>query len=173
MKLYHGSGYLHEELMPGFLRSGVLEQWDKTESNQYLYASTSKEVATDMGFASTIDKHYDLQRYRSDGRSLTVVLRDKTLPTMDDLAALPLFVYQISHSVKDGWVKNANTHNHLVNEYKTDQIVPAERVKVLAFSLSQWLKSKRVAIIRPKQMVAAMEDRKVFILPYKPSYLDW
>jgi hypothetical protein len=66
--LYHGSGFKHSELKPGIQHSGVKVEWDKTESNEYLYADEIKENAISMAFASAIEKKYELVRYQTKKR---------------------------------------------------------------------------------------------------------
>jgi len=92
--LYHGSGYQQDELKPGIHYTGKKVEWDKTESNEWLYATTSMEEAIAQGFASSVEKHYNLVRFMSQGRDLTLVF-DGAVPTQAQLAALPLFLYKI------------------------------------------------------------------------------
>jgi hypothetical protein len=143
--LYHGSGYKHPELKPGIMHSGELQQWDKTESNEYLYATTLMEEAIAQGLASVIEKHWNLARYQSAGDSITVIV-DGPLPTLRELQALTVYLYRI-HWDKATWVLVDNLHNGMSNEYKTKQVIGPKMIESCeAVNLSDWLKGKKIEI---------------------------
>jgi hypothetical protein len=127
MILYHGSGYRHTELKPGFHHTGVEVNWDEVESNHYLYASTVREDAIDQGFASQMEQKFAIRRYRSTGRSgqgkIQIEL-DPAFPVTDEeIEKIKVYVYRIKKLPQDGWVKNNNPHNNLSTEWKTDHVI--------------------------------------------------
>lgn len=124
--LFHGSGYRNNELKPGIHYTGKLVQWDKTESNEWLYASSCPKDATEQGFFSTIEKKYDVSRSRSSGSELIIEFRDK-VPTVQEIHNLPLFLYVIGFD-KDIWQKVNNQHNGLTTEYKTKEIIDGKHI---------------------------------------------
>lgn len=144
--LYHGSMYLAAELMPGFKRSGVLVKWDKIESNKYLYATTDKEEAKSLGFASAIEKIYGLDEYHTleDG-SISMKLRDAGV-SLKDLGSLDVYVYTIPNKDDDHWVLNNNHFNNIENEYKTDRAI-MHIGEVEKLDVVEWIKSKKIKII--------------------------
>ena len=155
--LYHGSNYFHTELKPGFMHSGTEVFWDETESNRYLYATTVKDSAIELGFASAVEKNFLLERFQSDNGKIILTLSDKRLPVITDLKRLQVFVYEIYFSHNAGWQKVNNKINNMDTEYKTDRVVAESMIaKIERVDLGAWLGNKQVAII-----------------PYKPSYAKW
>lgn len=146
--LYHGSGYQQDELKPGIHYTGKKVEWDKTESNEWLYATTSMEEAIAQGFASSVEKHYNLVRFMSQGRDLTLVF-DGAVPTQAQLAALPLFLYKIDW-VQADWIKVNNLHNGMESEYKTQKVLRDVIDSCTPVDLTQWLARKTVKLVAKK-----------------------
>lgn len=146
--LYHGSGYQQDELKPGIHYTGTKVEWDKTESNEWLYATTSMEEAIAQGFASSVEKHYNLVRFMSHGRDLTLVF-DGAVPTQAQLAALPLFLYKIDWVAAD-WIKVNNLHNGMESEYKTQKALRDVIDSCTPVDLTQWLARKTVKLVAKK-----------------------
>lgn len=125
-KLYHGSAYEQEELMPGFKHSKVPVYWDKYESNTYLYTTTHRDSAILLGFSSAVEKHYDLSYTHLDEQSRRIVLEfsGNTPPTLKELLQIDVFLYTIS--VREGvWLKCNNPFNNIDSEWKTKSTIPA------------------------------------------------
>lgn len=141
--LYHGSRFKQPELMPGFNRSGKLVQWDETESNLFLYASSVKDVAIELGFASAIEKLFNVTRFRVENKEITI--ETELSISQNDLAHAPVYLYTIACQAKDGWKKNNNEHNGIDTEFKTQRtilnILQCERVDI-----KEWLKQYQVTL---------------------------
>lgn len=143
--LYHGSGYKQPELKPGIMHSGELQQWDKTESNEYLYATTLMEEAIAQGLASVIEKYWKLARYQSSGDSITIIV-DGPLPSLKEIQALTVYLYTIDWDTSV-WVRVDNLHNGMTNEYKTKQVIGSKMIDSCeAVDLKKWLDGKKVVI---------------------------
>jgi len=147
--LYHGSGYHQSELKPGIHHTGTLTEWDKSESNEWLYATTSKEEAIAQGFASVVEKHFALSRFRSHGVEI-VVACDGQLPTLAQLSALVVYLYTITHLHEDKWVRVNNLHNGMDNEYKTKACLTTAINGVETIDIKHWLSRKTVKIVSSK-----------------------
>jgi hypothetical protein len=143
--LYHGSGYRQTELKPGVHYTGEVVRWDKTESNEWLYATTSMEEAIAQGFASTVEKHFKLARYKTHGKHLELVF-DGPVPSIEQLHALSVYLYKIDW-IKDQWVKVDNLHNGMTNEYKTQAILKDVIDSCTAVDLRHWLSRKEVKLL--------------------------
>lgn len=129
MILYHGSAYNHHTLKSGYERSGVLKKWDVTESNEFLYATTSKEDAIQMGFCSMLEQNGFLIKNFS-SNSLNIVVKSKPLITLDAikngiLKGKYVYLYELSSS---RFVKNFNEYNNMETEYKTQSTIPAREI---------------------------------------------
>lgn len=143
--LYHGSGYKHPELKPGIMHSGELQKWDKTESNEWLYATTLMEEAIAQGFASVIEKHWQLSRFQSSEDLITIIV-DGPLPSLKELQGLMVYLYKIDWDTSV-WVKVDNMHNGMTNEYKTKSVIGPKMIDSCEpVDLVGWLKGKRVEI---------------------------
>lgn len=149
MYLYHGSGYKQDELMPGFKRSGKLVQWDVTESNEWLYAAVHKEEAIAMGFASTLEKLFQIKRYKTQGREILVEIESGRIPTQADLNAVQVYLYTIQKDDKSQWVLVNNAYNDLKEEYKTKATLTDCLVKVEAIDMAKWLAGKKITVRGP------------------------
>lgn len=121
--LYHASSYAQSELMPGYKRSHELVKWDQTENNQWLYATTDRQAAIDLGVASAFEKKYGLDVFHSDGAGITLHTQHQQVVAADVLR-LEVYLYTIRPiRPEDGWVKNDNPHNHLLTEWKTQETI--------------------------------------------------
>lgn len=146
-KLYHGSKFQQEELKPGLQHSGELTEWDKTESNAYLYATNDREEAIRQGIASTLEKEFDIARFEITATHFDVLYAAgaKRRPTADKVEALTIYLYTIAHTSNDGWFEVNNPHNGLMGkEYKTVRTMKDQIVKRETITVKDWLESKRV-----------------------------
>ena len=138
--LYHASGYETADLKPGFIRTGVLVQWDGNESNHYLYATTDRSSALDLGFASALEKKFKLDRFITSGDDIKILASEPI--TQDDLLALEVWIYEISPVDVHIWTKNHNKTNNLDTEWRTRRtIIPRSCEKM---DVASWLKTKKV-----------------------------
>lgn len=143
--LYHGSGYKQPELKPGFLHSGVLVEWDKTESNKWIYAAVLMEDAIAQGLASVIEKSYKLARYQSVGNKITMTF-DGPAPKQKDIEALTVYLYTIDWD-ESIWTKVNNPHNGMDNEFKTEKTIVASMIDSCEkVDIKHWLSRKEVVI---------------------------
>lgn len=149
--LYHGSGYEHRELKPGFIRSGILEQWDKGESNKYLYFTTDKTQAVELGFISAIEKRFNISRAIVDDTNINLYFNESRLPSKQELLATGVWLYTVEPKSKH-WLKNQNDFNGLKTEYKTKETVSQEIVKIEKVQPLQWFQTKQINIFSAKQM---------------------
>lgn len=145
--LYHGSRFKQNELQPGFNHTKKIVTWDKTESNAFLYATSVRNTAIELGFASSLEKIFNITYFRvQDGE---IIIECDVPFTLKDLAIVPVFLYKIDCKDADGWVKNNNEHNGLTTEYKTQKTVRSilltEKIDVC-----QWLSSYKVNVRRTK-----------------------
>lgn len=144
-KLYHGSGFDQEELMPGIKHTGKLVKWDNTESNEWLYATSSMEEAIAQGVASTLEKHYNVGRYQSDGDKLLIQIDSGRVPTSAEMKALDIWLYTLEHT--NAWRLVGNLTNGLVDEYKTQETIKDGIISKVKVDLVQWLAGKDVKVI--------------------------
>lgn len=158
MLLHHGSKYNHVELMPGYKRTGEKINWDETESNDYLYATTSADDATGMALASTVEQSFQLDRFQHHDDKITITVSSEgELPTLEELLKLQVYVYTIKFDPKDGWEKVKNQHNNMDGEYRTKKNIKSNIESTKVVKMANWLKNKKVTIIRSK----------------KPQWLNW
>lgn len=156
-KLYHGSGYLHNELKPGYMHTGQEVFWDETESNRYLYATIDREEAIELGFASAVEKAFLLNRFQSDGNKYTFTFEDKVTPKLSDLEKLVLYIYDIKYADDSGWKHVNNQTNGIDTEYKTDKVIESALIiKTEKVNLKDWL-----------------SDKEIIIKSSKPKYTKW
>lgn len=145
--LFHGSGYWAKELKPGFERSGELVRWDETEDNTFLYATTDREKAIVLGFASALEKKYGLDRFQHMGDKLILdVPRQPHGYTvgLEQLYHLELWLYELTPHTRDGWQLNKNEHNGMRNtEYKTKNTIRNIR-STTPVDVRQWLSNYKV-----------------------------
>lgn len=115
--LYHASNFESTTLRPSFEITGELVEWDGTESNKYLYASTDKDEAIKMALASYLEREYGVDRFITEGKQIVIHSIVK-LKTTDILKAV-IWIYSIDVNKDDGWFKNNNGWNKMTTEYKT------------------------------------------------------
>lgn len=144
-KLYHGSGFDQEELMPGFKHSGTLVKWDGTESNEWLYAASSLEEAVAQGFASTLEKHFNVGRYKSDGNEIYIEIENGRVPTVNEMKALDVWLYTIEFT--DCWQLVGNLTNGIKNEYKTTETIKESILSKEKVDIAKWYTGKKVQVI--------------------------
>lgn len=143
--LYHGSAYRTPTLKPGIAYGGEKVEWDHGESNEYLYATSEKDTAVELGFASAIEKKFKLDRFQSDEHELTITASERIM--MSDLEALDVYLYAFALSHVDGWMLNHNAHNGLLNtEFKTRKVVSYDSVEKV--DMKSFLAGKKVSIHR-------------------------
>ena len=143
--LYHGSGYLHNELKPGFKHSGKIIRWDVTESNKWLYASTELEVVKQLGFSSAVAQRWNLKEFHSDKKSLSFIFPPGVEVSLEEIYELDVYIYTIIPSTEDNWIKNTNEHNHLDSEWKTTNTV--KNIKSIEkLDIKNWLKKYKIDI---------------------------
>ncbi len=143
--LYHGSGYQHTELKPGIHYTGKKVEWDKTESNEWLYATTLMEEAISQGLASVVEKHFAMKSFKASGSTLEFVF-DGVAPKHEELLELTVYLYKLDWH-KDIWVQVNNLHNGMTNEYKTKEIIPATMIDHCApVDLKTYLSRKTVVL---------------------------
>lgn len=147
--LYHASAFKHDSLVSGFKRTGELVQWDNTESNKWLYATSDRAQAINQGFASLLEKMYLLDRYQSNGSEIKATFSNGQKPNIADLKNKKIYLYTIS-SVGDGWIKNSNEFNGLDDEYKTEQVINKSRFSVEEVDVGQWLSDKKLIFLFSK-----------------------
>lgn len=131
--------------MPGYLRSGEIVRWDKTESNEWLYASTDREVATILGLASAAEKKWHTERFSHVGSTLFFQFDAQTDVKFEDLLGLELFVYHIEPKQEHEWLKNNNLHNKIQTEWKTKKTIDSFK-SVSEVKVSELIKSYHVYI---------------------------
>jgi hypothetical protein len=173
MKLYHGSMYLNEDgmLMSGFLRSGKLVKWDKTETNEWLYVIDNTEAVEGLGVASAIEKVFATKRYTEKGNDIRIeCYNDGKIFTIDDISKLDVYIYEIEHNVHDGWEYVNNEHNGINDEMKTKKKITFDNFYKL--DVTKWLKDKNVSIIQSK-----LESEELSLESFKPEeskeHPDW
>lgn len=141
--LYHGSMYSITDgvLMPGFKRSGELVEWDKTESNEWLYAIGNKSLAETLGVFSALEKKYNVSRCTIVNK--VVYIESATNLTNCDIGTLDVYIYTID-ATKNNWVLVNNEFNRIQDEYKTkDTVTPISSYKL---NVNDWLRDKRLKV---------------------------
>lgn len=174
MILYHGSGYKHKELKPGFHHTGVEVNWDEVESNHFLYASTVREDAIDQGFASKMEQLFAIKRYVSSGGRIRIDLDPAFPVTVEEIEKIKIYVYRIKQRPNDGWVKNNNPHNNLTTEWRTDHVIEAAIDKVIEIPIGK-IFVDLIVLHTSKLIVFSNIDFKTMGLEAidQPMYLSW
>ena len=145
--LYHGSSFKHDQLKPGFDHTGIRVEWDKTESNEFLYADENAEEAVSMAFASLLEQKYNLSRYQTKGDTINItVASGERLFGKHDLTKLKVYVYIISKADSDGWVKVNNQHNNSNTEWKTKKHIKQNILGIKEVDVYDWLKRKELKV---------------------------
>jgi hypothetical protein len=146
-KLYHGSAHLaHAAIMPGFMHTHKLVEWDGTENNKFLYATSDRQTALDQAVASLLENRWSLVRFKSDGSRIELWFDGEAVPTKEQLSAEKIWVYTIAPKPLHRWVKVNNKENNLDDEWKTAEVVVfSARQEV---SVGDWLKGEHITIHR-------------------------
>jgi hypothetical protein len=144
-KLYHGSGFDQDELKPGIKHTGKLVKWDQTESNEWLYATSSMEEAIAQGFASVLEKHFKVSRYKSDGDDLYIEIEAGRVPSVAEMKALDIWLYTIEWH--DCWRHVNNAVNGLVDEYKTQETIKDSILLKEKIDTAKWFSGKKVRVV--------------------------
>ena len=148
--LYHGSAHKSAVLQPGINITGNLVQWDETESNEWLYATTDENLAVEMALASSIEQSHLMNRFHTDGDQITIELDMKSPPlTLAMLKRRVVYKYVFVPQVSEGWEKVNNAVNNTTTEWKTERIITVFR-RVVTISMFDWLVTKRVIIKHPR-----------------------
>lgn len=157
--LYHGSFFEASTLKPAFQITGTLIEWDGTESNRFLYATTNEAEAIDQAFFSAFEKIAEVNRVHSDPKK--VLIECENTKEVEKLKAalngIQIFLYLIDYHPEDGWVKVDNLNNGLTNEYKTPKEIKRVRI-IRRISFKEWASGKTLTI-RPEIK--------------RPAFLDW
>jgi hypothetical protein len=167
--LYHGSKFKQTELKPGFLHTGVLVKWDKTESNEFLYATTEFNTAAELGFASSLEKIFTMDCFHVDKGHIVIQTPDKITTTQLEQAVV--YIYTIECLDKDNWIKNDNEHNGLDTEYKTKCTVRSIK-ECIKLDVRKWLSNYSVEIKQTEHEVKDGRSKKL-TLESRPVYLKW
>jgi hypothetical protein len=161
--LYHGSLFKQNEIQPGFNHTKKLVQWDVTESNQWLYATSEREEAIRLGIGSGTEKAFDSERYATIGDDIYIYCRKPI-----DLSAffdMTIYLYTFPFRGDDGWVKVMNPHNNIETEWKTQETVrniTVERIDLKKFLVGKNLTFTRAPIhIDPVKLVREHGDKTV------------
>jgi hypothetical protein len=161
--LFHGSRFKQNELQPGFNHTRKIVQWDKTESNVFLYATSVRETAIELGFASSLEKIFEIDLFRVQGKEILIECNAEL--SMRDLATVPVYLYQLKCKEEDGWVKNDNETNGITTEYKTQRRITeidlCEKVNI-----AEWLKQYKVSVRRTKHSPAIALESLMSTAPY-------
>ena len=119
--LYHGSYYLTKELKPGIHHTGEEIFWDQTESNKFLYATTNKELAIEMGFCSGLTQiGYEVKSFSTNNGTMKISVYDKELTLTDIYKVKQVYLYSLP---MDNFISVNNQFNNVINEYKTNKII--------------------------------------------------
>lgn len=152
MYLYHASGFLTDTLRPGIFYTGEIQRWDKTESNEYLYATPFRDMCINLGISSAVDKKYMLNEYHTSENEMVVEFvldKDSLLMNYRQLVLLPVFLYKMKPTIADRWEPVINESSTPGSEWKTKnnitKFVKKERVNV-----KQWLDERTVIIRHPR-----------------------
>lgn len=152
-RLYHGSMYKQDELMPGFKRSGKLVKWDLVESNLFLYSTTSKEEAISLGFGSALEKVFNTERYATLDDTVYVYFKDE-VHALEALFNIEIYVYTIRYDATDGWRKNNNPVNRIETEWCTKQTIQRNILSCERVDIRQWLQGKRLVLTNEPSKIA-------------------
>jgi len=128
-RLYHGSSYQHEQLMPGFQRSGSRKVFgDGVETNHYLYVTMDAAVAVYYGLVGALQRHFTLLEAVDTAQGKHFQLAEKITP--EEIAQLPVWLYEISPYMKHCWSRNQDlTSERMYRQFRTRRTVPVARVE--------------------------------------------
>lgn len=142
--LYHASAFKQDELKPGYQHSGNKVMWDQTESNIWLYATTLRDEAISMGFASAVEKKYDVIRYKTEGKTIHFGHAEGENLNMDKVMDVVVYLYTITYDKADGWRKVNNKFNGMDQEYKTMKTIRKNILNREEVNLKEWVKDKHI-----------------------------
>lgn len=168
--LYHGSRFKQDELKPGFLHTGVLVEWDKTESNKFLYATSVLSTAWELGFASSIEKEFDIDRFHVHKGKIAIQTPESI--KIEDLEKIEVYLYTIHYRDEDGWTKNFNEHNNIDTEYKTKQTIRSIE-SCTKLDVRKWLCNYDVTIEKNLPKIEEGKNKQVVLESNIPIYLKW
>lgn len=158
MMLYHGSMYKQPELMPGFKRTGVLQEFDTTETNEWLYASTNLDESLRQGLYSLLGQHFAVQRISSAGKRILIDIRsDQKGQELENytefkrnargwFSDFKIHLYALEMLDKDNWLRNINPHNHLRTEWKTQSTIKAAILHVSPIEPMLWMGRREITL---------------------------
>jgi len=127
-------------LKPAYKITGKEEKWDKTESNKFLYATTDIKEALELGFASSINQLFLLNRFQS--KANIFVVSTERISDKKSVLSLKFWQYSIKPNQNDGWQKVNNKFNNNSNEWKTlSDVVPISAIEIIG---KEYLKDKIV-----------------------------
>lgn len=142
--LYHGSIFESKELKPSYLITKIKNQWDDTESNEYLYSTTDKNLAIMMGAAAECERMGAISVHTTENEFKAVW--ENAYPR-SVLHYTKIYIYTITNDPKDKWIKVNNKNNLTVDEYKTKSIISKDNFTVEELDFKQWAKSNNINII--------------------------
>lgn len=143
--LYHGSAYKQTELKPGYQHSKKIVNWDKYESNIYLYATSDMKAAELLGISSAWEKKFDLKSTHIDSEAKTIRLSFNGVPvSKEELLSVTGYIYAIKY-VPGIWIRNHNPFNNIDNEYKTQKTV-TDIISVDEINVPEILKDFTISI---------------------------
>lgn len=172
MFLYHGSGYKNKELKPGYLHTGKFIKWDITESNEYLYATTEKNIAIILGWVGAINIKYNCKKTQTN--TTEIILHFDNDVKEKDIIHLPVYVYTIKYQEYDKWIKNNNEFNSLETEYKTKSIIASDNIlKIENINMRQYLKDNNIKIKIINNSKNKTNDKLSIENINKPIYSKW
>lgn len=146
-KLYHGTGFNDLVLKPGYEHTGKEIKWDETESNRYLYATTDKESAIGLGWASSIEKSFELDRFKIEGDILVIELSSKHRQVgLKELLECPVFLHEFKPKSTDHWELVGNAVNNFQSEYKTNETIRMTKAPT-RIDIRKWVRTKKATII--------------------------
>lgn len=158
--LYHGSAFEAAQLRPGFCHNGTLRTWGFApsrnsggmETNHYLYATTDVRVATDCAALRALELScWGLQESFQGESGLVLAFREPV--AMQDLEALPAFVYLLRPRASDCWIRNQELADPLRDgQYRTRRTI--EPVNRQAVQMATWLRNRRAVISTLHRKVA-------------------
>lgn len=134
--LFHGSIYLTNTLRPGITYTCIKQEWDETESNEFLYASTIKQEAINNAIAHYCETNFIVDRISFDDKSFTIYT-----PNPKDIIISNVVVYL--YTITSGtWELVNNQYNGSNTEYKTKDFIAVNTPE----TISNPLKNKKVVI---------------------------
>jgi hypothetical protein len=143
--------YLQDEIKPGFHHTGEITEWDYTESNKYLYATTEKDQAIIQGFISACEKTWPVNRVLVRGNKITVGIEGNH-PEINEVHALTVYLYTLNVHSDDQWEKNNNAFNGMTSEWVTQQTIRERIAARETINLPAWLSTKRLVFVPHTEM---------------------